>query len=114
MPGTGKLIIHNEYPWRLDPRLGAFTAYLDGRKAARIEVGSWVQLEISSQVVHRIRVRLWWYLSPRIEISLPEGDIRRLYADALGGLNVASAKSFILKPFSALYLGDESRRVRLH
>ena len=111
MPGTGKLIIHNDYPWLLDPRLGAFTAYLDGRKAARIEVGSF-QLEISSQQVHSVRVRFRWYLSPRMEITLPEGDAQRLYADVPGGLNLASAKSFILRPFSALYLGNESRRVR--
>ena len=111
MPGTGTLIIHNEYPWPLDPRLGAFIAYLDGRKAAQIEVGSWVQIEISSQQVHNIRVRLWWYRSPRLQVTVPEGETQRLYADVRGGLTLASARSFILRPSSALYLGHESRSV---
>jgi hypothetical protein len=101
-----RIVIHNKYKWLLDPRFGRFTAYVDGRKAGRIDLNEKLELPISANQEHVVRVRLWWYLSPRLRLVLHEGETRQLYANVRRNLKPLQAVLMAFRPFAALSLGD--------
>ncbi len=57
-------VIGNSH-WFGDPRLGTFTIYVDGANRGRVSPGK--SLLITCQPGrHVVRLRQWWYASPRI------------------------------------------------
>ena len=117
-----RIVITNDYKWMLDPRYGRMTAYIDHRRAGRIDLGGVLSMEVATGVSHRVRVRLWWYKSPTLTLTLGEDETRTLRADIpRDGSVLANMARGIFKPWSWLRLceGDpvrpsESRPVDTH
>jgi len=98
--------IKNDYRWKLDPRFGRFTAYVDGRNAGIIEIGTTLGINVVPEERHTIRVRLWWYLSSPLEVRLGRDETLSLHADVRKDLRLVSRMlRMVFRPFSSLYLG---------
>jgi hypothetical protein len=66
-------VVQTQRDWFGDPRLGTFTVYLDGNNAGKVAPRG--RLVLSSTIgEHVVRVRQWWYLSPRLTVDLREGS----------------------------------------
>ncbi len=67
------IAIRNDYMWIGSPRLGEFSIYVDGRYAGRAALGATEKIPVSPGT-HTVRVRLWWYLSPRVTVEINSGS----------------------------------------
>lgn len=74
------LVVNNDYRWLLDPRQAAFWVYIDGELAGIAPLGDRLTVPVDPGP-HTVRVRLWWYRSPRIEVELKPGEVARFSAD---------------------------------
>ena len=107
-----RILIENDYKWLLDPRYGRITAYVDRRRMGRIDVGRVLSMEVTAGVSHRVRVRLWWYASPALTLTLGQDETRTLRADIPRGRSVlANMATLMFKPWGAVQLreGDPVR-----
>ena len=78
--GAGQLVVRNDYRWLLNPRWGEFHVYVDGRLAGVAPLGGAFALDLP-QGDHRVRVRLWFYLSKPIGIEISRMQPVILIAD---------------------------------
>jgi hypothetical protein len=62
------IVVATGRDWYGDPRLGTFTVYLDGKKAGTLPPCGRLVVSCRSGR-HVVRVRQWWYLSPRLEVE---------------------------------------------
>lgn len=77
---TAWIVVANDYRWIGNPGAAGFTVYLDGKRAGVAPLG----LTFSQQAepgTHVLRVRLWYFLSPRLTLDLRPGQTRRFSAD---------------------------------
>jgi hypothetical protein len=77
---TSRIVIANDYRWVGNPAAAGFTVHVDGKRAGVAALGD----TFSQQVVpgvHVVRVRLWYFLSPRVKLDLRPGETRRFSAD---------------------------------
>lgn len=78
--GDCHLEIVNSYKWIADPRFGSFKVYVDGKAVGNAPLAS--SLKVAVLPGRRtVRVRLWWYLSPLLEINAPSHGTICLDAD---------------------------------
>ena len=84
---TSRIVIANDYQWIGNPAAAGFTVYVDGKRAGVAPLGD----TFSQQVVpgtHVVRVRLWYFLSPRVKLDLRPGETRRFSAGIPGKLRL--------------------------
>ena len=101
------IVIKNDYKWMLDPRYGRMTAYIDRRRAGRIDLGGAVSKEVTAGQSHQVRVRLWWFKSPTVTLTLGENETRTLRADIPRDRPVlANMATMMFKPWGAMHVGE--------
>lgn len=74
------MIVFQDRTWFGEPRMGAFTVYLDGAKAGMAPVQSAIELRVAPGR-HSIRVGQSWFRSPQMLLDLATGSSVRLKAD---------------------------------
>ena len=66
--------------WHANPRLGELIVYLDGRNVGRLPRPGRLRVPCESGD-HMLRIRQWWYLSPRLPVALTDGEQVTIEAD---------------------------------
>ena len=65
--------IRNDYTWKgVDPDQGTIFVYVDGKRAGPAEMESVRRVPVYPGK-HTVRVRLWWFLSPRVTVDVNAG-----------------------------------------
>jgi hypothetical protein len=77
---TGRIAVANDYQWLGDPRAAGFTVYVDGKRAGMAPLGETFSQQLQPGP-HVLRVRLWYFLSPRVKLDVRPGETRRFSAD---------------------------------
>jgi hypothetical protein len=78
--GLGRIVVKNAYQWVGNPGLAGFVVYLDRSRAGVAPLSG--ELTVQAQPgAHVLRVRLWWFLSAPVRLSLESGQTRRFSAD---------------------------------
>jgi hypothetical protein len=77
---TSQISVSNEYQWIGNPAAAGFTVYVDGKRAGMAPVGDNFSQSVEPGP-HVLRVRLWYFLSPRLRVDLRPGETRRFRAD---------------------------------
>jgi hypothetical protein len=77
---AARIVIANDYQWIGSPGAAGFTVYLDGKRAGVAPLGQTFSQQVQPGQ-HVVRVRLWYFLSPRVTIRMAPGDTRRFSAD---------------------------------
>jgi hypothetical protein len=105
--GRSTIVIENDYQWMLDPRWGRLTAYVDHRRVGSIDLHGELSLELSADEAHEIRVRLWWYRSPIVRVTLEGGETRHLSADIRRDQSFLRRMAILcFRPSTGLRLGE--------
>jgi hypothetical protein len=66
---VAELTVFGNGQWFGDPRLGTVVVYVDGIKRGRVSPGESL-LVTCAPGRHEVRVRQWWYMSPRIDVEI--------------------------------------------
>jgi hypothetical protein len=77
---TATLVVTNSYQWIGNPAAAGFSVYLDGRKIGVASPGRSLTAQVQPGP-HTLRVRLWYFLSPKLTIDAAPGQTLRLSAD---------------------------------
>ena len=72
--------VFQDRQWAGDPRLGSFTVYVDGKTAGVVRPLSVVTVPVAPGS-HTVRVRQWWYFSPRVVVEIDQGSQLRFRAE---------------------------------
>jgi hypothetical protein len=100
------IAIRNDYMWIGSPKLGEFSIYVDGGYAGRAAVGATETIPVSVGT-HTVRVRLWWYLSPRITVEVNSGSAVDFKADIRRNRNLLNRMvKGMFDPFHSLLLEE--------
>ena len=75
-----RIVVINDYQWMGSPAAGGFVVYLDGKRAGVAPLGATCSMQVASGA-HVLRIRLRYYLSPRVKLDLRPGETRRFSAD---------------------------------
>jgi hypothetical protein len=86
-------------------RAAGSTVYLDGKRAGVAPLGETFSQQVQPGP-HVLRVRLWYFLSPRVTIDMGPGDTRRLSADIPRTLPWWQKMSGLVDPFHWLSLEE--------
>jgi len=115
------IVVFQDRNWSGDPRLAAFTVSVDGKKVGQATLGSSLRVPVSPGS-HTVRIRQWWYRSPRITVEVSSGSNVKLKADAPTDRGAfAGMVKLIFRPSTALVLessdvepdqADANRRLR--
>lgn len=81
-----EILVSNPRPWFGDPRLGAFSVFVDRHFAGRVLPEGQVSIPISTGS-HVVRVRSWWYASTPLRIDVAQDDVQHLSALRPSGLS---------------------------
>jgi len=76
---TARIAVTNGYRWIGNPGAAGFTVYVDGRRAGVAPLGQTFSQPVEPGP-HVVRVRLWYFLSPRVSVDLTPGETRRFSA----------------------------------
>ncbi len=80
-PGHGCwLVVANDYQWIGNPRAAGFVVYVDGKRAGIAPQGGDLRVPIKPGR-YAVRVRFWYFLTPRTEVSVKPGSTTRFSAD---------------------------------
>lgn len=82
-PGPGqktRIVVANDYQWLGNPQAAGFAVYVDGKHAGVAPLGETFSRQVDPGR-HVVRVRLWYFLSPRVELDVKPGETRRFSAD---------------------------------
>ena len=77
---TSQIVVANDYRWVGSPAVAGITVYVDGKRAGVAPLGDTFSQHVVPGV-HVVRVRLWYFLSPRVKLDLRPGETRRFSAD---------------------------------
>jgi hypothetical protein len=77
---TSWIVVANNYQWIGNPAAAGFTVYVDGKRAGVVPLGDTFSQRVE-QGRHVVRVRCWYFLSPRVKLDLRPGETRRFSAD---------------------------------
>jgi hypothetical protein len=77
---TSRIVVTNNYQWVANPAAAGFTVYVDGKRAGVAPLGAAFTKQVQPGA-HVLRVRLWYFLSPRVKLDLRPGETRRFSAD---------------------------------
>lgn len=95
----------NKYRWVGDPRLGKFKVYVDGKAVGSAPLSGSLRVPIHPGRVG-VRVRLWWFASPPVQIDVGTGQTVQLWADIPRELPVLNRMMRMgLHPLQSLSLG---------
>jgi hypothetical protein len=65
--------LRNDYMWKgVNPDQGAVFVYVDGKRSGPADLESVRKVPVYSGK-HTVRVRLWWFLSPRVTVNVNAG-----------------------------------------
>jgi hypothetical protein len=78
--GASTLVVENAYQWVGSAGAGGFVVYVDGKRAGVATLGRQLRLRVDPGQ-HTLRVRLWWYFSPTVKLTVWDGQTRRFSAD---------------------------------
>lgn len=76
----GTVVVVSKYWWAGRNNAGDFGVYLDGKRVGKVAPQSQRQFQVSDGK-HTVRVRLWWFLSPKVMVEVQSGQTVRLVAD---------------------------------
>lgn len=84
-PAACQIVVHNKYAWIWDPRFGKFAVYVDGRLSgfAPLDDSLTVGVPVGPHVV---RIRAWWFMSPRVNVEASPSTRVELNADISRGV----------------------------
>ncbi len=77
---TSRIAVTNNYQWIGNPEAVGFTVYVDGKRAGVAPLGETFSQQVKPGT-HVVRVRCWYFLSPRVKLDLRPGETRRFSAD---------------------------------
>jgi hypothetical protein len=77
---VGHVEIFQDRDWLGDPRMAAFTVYVDGSRFGKLALKSTIRFTLP-EGVHRLRIRQFYFMSPTVTINVVSGQILRLKAD---------------------------------
>ena len=77
---TSRIAVTNDYQFLGNPAAAGFTVYVDGKRAGVAPLGETFSQQVEPGM-HILRVRLWYFLSPRVNLDLRPGETRRFSAD---------------------------------
>jgi hypothetical protein len=101
---AGSIVVFQDRTWMADPKLGAFTVYVDGRRVGVAPVLGELVVPINPGP-HRVRIRQWWFRSPAVEVVVETGAAVRLRGDIPMSVGVFGRMGrFLFAPSSALVL----------
>jgi hypothetical protein len=99
------LKVVNEYQWAFDPRRGQIHVYVDGKHRAAMVNDETYSQSFDPKTSHNVRVRLWWYMSPRVTVAPSSQETVTLYAGRRTDLSVARAMLLMcFRPLHSLKL----------
>jgi hypothetical protein len=104
--GACCLVIRNAYQWIGNPSAAGFVVYLDRRRAGVAPLGEDLTVR-TDPGVHQLRVRFWWFLSPRVSLTLEAGQTRRFKADIPRSRVLATMRGLV-DPFHSLSVEEVS------
>jgi hypothetical protein len=93
------IVVKNDQQWAGDPRLGAMSIYVDGRKAGQALPRAEAKVTVSVGD-HSVSVRQWWFRSEPVNLSVGSGEVATVSAQRPSGM--AGFLRFALHPLSAL------------
>ena len=67
---TSRIVIANDYRWIGNPGAAGFTVYVDGKRAGVAPIGETFSQQVQPGT-HVLRVRCWYFLSPRFSADIP-------------------------------------------
>lgn len=102
---TGRIVVTNDYQWIGNPGAAGFAVYLDGKRAGVAEIGQTFSQQLQPGP-HVLRVRLWYFLSPRVKLTLRPGETRRFSADRPRTLPLGRQMRGLVDPFHWLSLRE--------
>jgi hypothetical protein len=99
---VGSITVVNDYPWVGDPRLAATSVYLDRRRrrAGVAPVRGRLDLEVSPGN-HEVRVRIWWFRSPKLLVEVKPGTPCVVRADKPHGTSGGATLRLAFRPLTA-------------
>jgi hypothetical protein len=111
-PGPGqkssRIVVANDYRWIGNPRAAGFAVYVDGKHAGVAPLGETFSRQVDPGR-HVVRARLWYFLSPRVELDVKPGETRLFSADIPRKLHVWHRMvRGIFDPFHSLSLQEVS------
>jgi hypothetical protein len=77
---TSRIAVTNDYERIGNPGAAGFTVYVDGKRAGVAPLGDTFSQPVEPGP-HVLRVRLWYFLSPRVRLDVSPGETRRFSAD---------------------------------
>jgi hypothetical protein len=101
---SGLLVVRNRYAWVGNPRLGQFAVYVDGHRVGTARLSESIEI-LATAGTHVLRVRLWWFLSPRLTVSLVADETLKVDADI--DIQIPAGRRMLrlaYKPFQSLSL----------
>ena len=97
------LIVANNYRWIGNPSAVGFIVYLDGRRIGVAPLGEELAVQVDAGR-HIVRVRLWYFLSPKLAVEARPGQTLRLSADKPRGKGRWRQLRGLIDPFHWLWL----------
>jgi hypothetical protein len=98
---TGEIVFFQDRKWFGDRRLAAFFLTIDGRRIGKVPYRSQLAVSVAPGE-HLVRVRQWWYRSPRTCVEVPPGATITLQADISRAPMRRRFLTFLFRPSSAL------------
>lgn len=101
------LIVWQDRQWAGSPGLGAFVAYIDGKRTGVVPVQGRLTIN-TSPGHHVIRIRQWWFASAPEGIELAGGETVKVQADiSRSDGSLRRYWRFLLTPWKALAVSPE-------
>lgn len=111
---ASQIVVANDYQWIGNPQAAGFAVYVDGKHAGVAPLGGTFSQQVDPGR-HVVRVRLWYFLSPRVELDVKPGETRRFSADRPRRVPWRRTMRGLVDPFHWLSLQEVSgltRRLR--
>jgi PEGA domain len=102
---VGRLVIANDYQWIGNPRAAGFAVYVDGRRVGVAPIGKRLSVQVEPGL-HLLRVRLWYFLSPRVTVDVKPGETARFSANIPTTLPLWRKVRGLVDPFHWLTLKE--------
>jgi hypothetical protein len=103
------IVVDNVRQWIGDPRLAGFAVYVDGVRAGLAQLGESITAPVAPGR-HSVRIRGWWFLSPRVDVVLKAGEAARFSADISRETPVwRRIARAIVDPFHSLSLAKQDQ-----
>jgi hypothetical protein len=103
-----EIIVVNDSAWPGNPRLGAFTVAIDGRRVGQAALHGELRCAVAPGT-HTVRVRQWHYKSPRLAVSVLPGASTVVRANKPAGPAWKAMSRLALRPFRALSLESDTQ-----